>query len=155
VRNEWNGVETEDLVCAQLAPFVDLIGSRIAVHSPKLGLKAACAPAIGLALHELATNAGRYGALSTHQGRVDICWRTDGHTLAMSWTECDGPPVSTPNQRGFGSIVIETMAEYSLDGTVDLDDLPSGLIWRLNCPVANALQVRERQSNLGGTGKSN
>jgi PAS domain S-box-containing protein len=155
VRNEWNGVEIEDLVRTQLAPFGDLIGSRIAVHGPKLGLKAASAQAIGLALHELATNAGKYGALSTHKGRVDICWRTDGETLAMSWSECDGPPVSMPNQRGFGTIVIETMAEYSLDGTVDLDYLPSGLIWRLTCPVANALEPWERESNLRGRGKSN
>jgi PAS domain S-box-containing protein len=155
VRNEWNGAEIEDLVRTQLAPFADLIGSRIAVHGPKLGLKAASAQAIGLAVHELATNAGKYGALSTHKGRVDICWRTDGQTLAMSWSECDGPPVSMPSQRGFGTIVIETMAEYSLDGTVDLDYLPSGLIWRLACPAANALEPWERESNLGGRGKSN
>src|SRR5260370_736249 len=74
VRNEWNGVEVEDLARAQLAPFAGLIGSRIAVHGPKLRLKAASAQAIGLALHELATNAGKYGALSTDTGRVDISW---------------------------------------------------------------------------------
>jgi PAS domain S-box-containing protein len=146
VRNEWIRVEIEDLVRTQLAPFVDLIGSRIAVHGPKLGLKADSAQAIGLALHELATNAGKYGALSTHKGRVDICWRTDGQTLTMSWTECDGPPVSTPNQRGFGTTVIETMAEYSLDGTVDLNYSSSGLTWRLTCPVANALEPWEQRS---------
>jgi PAS domain S-box-containing protein len=144
VRNEWNRVEIEDLVRAQLAPFVDLIGSRVAVHGPRLGLKADSAQAIGLALHELATNAGKYGALSTRKGRVDICWRTDGQRLTMSWTECDGPPVSTPNQRGFGTTVIERLAEYSLDGTVDLSYPPSGLTWRLTCPVANALQPREQ-----------
>src|SRR6202007_1056825 len=87
VRDEWKGVETEDLVRAQLAPFVDLIGSRIAVKGPKLRLKAAGAQAIGLELHELATNAGKYGALSPGTGRVDICWTTDGQTFTMSWVE--------------------------------------------------------------------
>jgi PAS domain S-box-containing protein len=139
VRNEWKGVEIEDLVRAQLAHFADLIGSRIAVHGPKLRLKAAGAQAIGLALHELATNAGKYGALSTDTGRVDICWGTDGDTFTMSWVERDGPPVSAPKRRGFGTIVMETMAERSVDGTVDFDYAPSGVTWRLTCPAANTL----------------
>src|SRR5258706_15581649 len=81
VRNEWKGVDIADLVRAQLAHFADLIGSRIAVHGPKLRLNAASAQAIGLALHELATNAGKYGALSTDRGRVDLRWGTDGDSL--------------------------------------------------------------------------
>jgi PAS domain S-box-containing protein len=139
VRGEWKGVETEGLVRAQLAPFADLIGSRIAVHGPKLRLKAASAQAIGLALHELATNAGKYGALSTNRGRVDICWATDGDSFTMSWVERDGPPVSKPKRRGFGTIVMEAMTERSVDGKVDLDYAPSGVAWRLTCPAANAL----------------
>jgi PAS domain S-box-containing protein len=70
VRNEWHGVNVEDLVRAQLAHFADLVGSRIATHGPKLRLNAAGAHAIGLALHELATNAGKYGALSTDACRL-------------------------------------------------------------------------------------
>jgi PAS domain S-box-containing protein len=141
VRNEWNGVEIEDLVRVQLAPFADLIGSRIAVRGPKLRLKAASAQAIGLVLHELATNAGKYGALSTDRGRVIVCWGIEGDTLTMSWTERDGPPVSPPERRGFGTIVMEAMAEHSMDGTVELDYAPSGVTWRLTCPAANALET--------------
>jgi PAS domain S-box-containing protein len=140
VRNEWNGVDVEDLVCAQLAHFADLIDSRIAVHGPKLRLKAASAQAIGLALHELATNAGKYGALSVDTGRVDVCWGNDNDMLTMSWTEREGPPVSPPKQRGFGTIVMEAMTEYSVDGAVDLDYAPSGLTWRLICPAASVLE---------------
>jgi two-component sensor histidine kinase len=140
VRNEWKGVEIEDLVHAQLAHFTDLIGSRIAVNGPKLRLNAASAQAIGLALHELATNAGKYGALSTDAGQVDIRWGTDGNTLTMSWTERDGPLVSAPSRRGFGTIVMDTMAERSVDGTVDLDYASSGLTWCLTCPAATVLE---------------
>jgi PAS domain S-box-containing protein len=144
VRSDWNGVEIEDLVRAQLAHFAGPIGSRIDVHGPKLRLQAAAAQAIGLALHELATNAGKYGALSTERGRVDICWRRDGDTFTMSWTERDGPPVSPPERRGFGTIVMKAMAERSVGGAVDLDHAPSGVTWRLTCPAANALEPRER-----------
>jgi PAS domain S-box-containing protein len=117
VRNEWNGVEIEDLVRAQLAHFADLVGSRIAMHGPKLRLNPASAQAIGLALHELATNAGKYGSLSTDAGRVDVSWGADGDTLTMSWTEREGPPVSAPQRRGFGTIVMEAVTERSVDGT--------------------------------------
>jgi PAS domain S-box-containing protein len=140
IRNEWKGVEIEDLVRAQLAHFADLIGPRIAVQGPRLLLRGAPAQAIGLALHELSTNAGKYGALSNDTGRVDIRWGCDGETLTMSWTERDGPPVSAPERRGFGTIVMKTMAERSLDGAVQLDYAASGLIWRLTCPTANALE---------------
>jgi PAS domain S-box-containing protein len=139
VRDEWKGVESEDLVHAQLAPFADLIGSRIVVQGPELRLKANAAQAIGLALHELATNAGKYGALSTDAGRVDICWATDGNIFTMSWVERDGPPVSAPKRRGFGTVVMQEMAEDTVDGTVDLDYAPSGVTWRLTCPAANTL----------------
>jgi PAS domain S-box-containing protein len=139
-RGEWKGVETEDLVHAQLAPFADLIGSRIVVHGPELRLMAAGAQAIGLALHELATNAGKYGALSMDTGRVDICWATDGDIFTMSWTERDGPQVSPPQRRGFGNIVMREMAERSLDGRVELDYPPAGVTWCLTCPTANVLE---------------
>jgi two-component sensor histidine kinase len=155
VRNEWNGVEVEDLARAQLAPFAGLIGSRIAVHGPKLRLKAASAQAIGLALHELATNAGKYGALSTNTGRVDIFWGCDGDTFTMSWTEREGPPVSAPKRRGFGTIVMQAMTERSMDGAVNLDYAPSGLTWRLTCPAVNALEPWEREPNFWGREKSN
>ncbi len=140
IRNEWHGVEIDDLVRAQLAPFADLIGSRITVHGARLRLKAASAQAVGLALHELATNAGKYGALSTDAGLVDVSWEMDHDTFVMSWIERGGPPVSAPKRRGFGTTVIETMAERSVEGTVDLNYAPSGVNWRLTCPSTNALE---------------
>jgi PAS domain S-box-containing protein len=149
VRNNWRGAEIKDLVHAQLAHFADLIGSRIATDGPKLRVNEACAQAIGLALHELATNAGKYGALSTDAGRVDVVWGTDGDTFGMSWTERDGPPVSAPKRRGFGTIVMGAMTERSVDGKVDIDYSPSGLTWHLSCPTVGALESQEREQISG------
>src|SRR5262249_7908976 len=100
VRNEWQGVDVEDLVRTQLAHFADLVGSRITAHGAPVRLNAAAAQAIGLALHELATNAGKHGALSVDAGHVDLGWRLDGDIFAMNWTESKGPPVSQPKRRG-------------------------------------------------------
>jgi PAS domain S-box-containing protein len=144
IRNAWHGVEAEDLVRAQLAPFADHIGSRIVVRGPKLRLDAASAQAIGLALHELTTNAGKYGALSQDTGRLDVGWGTEGDTFTMSWTERDGPPVFPPQRRGFGTIVMQEMAERSVDGRVELDYGLSGVTWRLTCPAANVLEPDQR-----------
>jgi PAS domain S-box-containing protein len=140
IRNSWLGVEVEDLVRAQLAPFADLVGSRIVVRGAKLCLTAAAAQAVGLALHELAINAGKYGALSKDSGRVEIGWWIAGETFNMRWTERDGPAVYAPQRRGFGTVVMQEMAERSLDGKVDLDYAPAGLSWRLTCPAVNALE---------------
>jgi two-component sensor histidine kinase len=96
------------------------------VRGPKLRLSAASAQAVGLALHELATNAGKYGALSMDAGRLDVGWGTEGETFTMSWTERDGPQVSLPQRRGFGTIVMQEMAERSVNGAVKLDYAPSG-----------------------------
>jgi len=145
VRNEWKGVEIEDLVRAQLAHFADLVGSRVAVRGPKLYLNAASAQAVGLALHELATNAGKYGALSTDTGRVDIRWGTNGDIFTMGWTEREGPPVTAPKRRGFGTIVMEAMTERSVGGKVDLDFASSGLSWRLVCPAVDAMEPANYQ----------
>jgi two-component sensor histidine kinase len=118
IRNEWKGVDIEDLVRSQLAPSADIIGSRIALRGPKLRLKPAATQAVGLALHELATNAGKYRALSTNNGRVEIWWQATARLLIMSWTENGGPPVVVPTRRGFGSTVLNTMAKHSLGGEV-------------------------------------
>jgi PAS domain S-box-containing protein len=145
VRNEWNGVWIADLVRAQLAHFSDLIGSRIVLHGGPLRLNAASAQAIGLALHELSTNAGKYGALSNDTGRVTVAWQTEGDTFRMDWTESGGPPVTPPQRRGFGTVVMETMAERTVGGKIDLDYQPSGVTWRLTCPAANVLERMERE----------
>ena len=146
IRNDWQGAPLEDLVRAQLAHFADLIESRIAVNGEELHLNAAAAQAIGLSLHELATNAVKYGALSTDAGRVDVGWRLDGHIFTMSWKESNGPPVRPPERQGFGSTVISSMVRRTVSGEVQLGYAASGLEWRLTCPAANALERRDAGS---------
>ncbi len=151
-RNEWKGVDVEELVRAQFSHFADLIGCRIILDGPKLRFNTAGAQAIGLALHELATNAGKYGALSADRGRVDLRWNFSDNAFTMSWTEREGPSVFRPKRRGFGVTVIEKIAASNLGGTVDLDYAPSGLTWCPTCPAGNAL---ERRNGDRFEGKSN
>jgi two-component sensor histidine kinase len=141
IRNHWQGADLEELVRAQLAPFADLVGTRIAADGPKLRLNAVAAQAVGLTFHELATNAGKYGALSTEAGRVDIRWKMiDTDTFSMSWTESNGPAVRQPDRRGFGSTVIDSLAKQSLSGEVEIDYGCSGLVWHLTCPAAKCVE---------------
>jgi PAS domain S-box-containing protein len=144
VKNEWKGVGLDELVRSQLAHFEDLIGTRIEIRGPALFVTAPAAQAIGMALHELATNAGKYGALADGDGRVGIEWgleREDARaqTFVMAWREQGSHPVAPPSKRGFGSTVICEMAELSLDAKVNLNIPATGLNWRLQCPALRVL----------------
>jgi len=110
------------------------------LDGPQLRLNRTAAQAIGMVLHELATNASKYGALSTDAGHVDIAWRTDDDLFKMSWTERNGPPVRPPDRRGFGTTVIESMAKQAVNGAVELEYDTAGVAWRLTCPRGNALE---------------
>jgi two-component sensor histidine kinase len=118
------------------------------VHGLPICLNAAAAQAIGLALHELATNAGKYGALSVKAGHVEVGWLLDGDVFAMTWSESNGPPVSPPERRGFGSVVVISMVKQTIDGESELDYVSSGVVWKLACPAANALERSAHHKNM-------
>jgi PAS domain S-box-containing protein len=141
VRSEWRGVEIEDLVRAQLAHFADLIGERIMIEGPHLSVTPSAAQSIGMALHELATNAGKYGSLSDDHGGVTIDWRLENGQFSIGWIEHDGPRVKPPKRRGFGSTIISAVAEASVGGAVELDYASTGVVWRLKCSASRALSV--------------
>jgi two-component sensor histidine kinase len=145
IKSDWRGIEIPELVHAQLHQFKDLIGARIVVEGMAARLTAAAAQAVGMALHELATNAAKYGSLSTNEGRVRIRWDISKRReplFTMQWTEECGPAVSAPTRRGFGSLVMGPIVESALRGKVEIDFLESGLTWKLRAPIATALETR-------------
>lgn len=135
VRNQIDGACLEDLARSQLAHFSDLLDVRIHMKGPPLSVDPEAAQAIGMAFHELATNAGKYGALSTETGEVFISWASRDGQLDLSWVEQGGPPVQPPSRSGFGTIVLETLVRMSLSGDVQCDFAPDGLRWTLTCPA--------------------
>lgn len=141
VDNEWKGVQLDTLIRAQLSHFHDLIGGRITFAGEDVSVSPSAGQTIGMALHELTTNASKYGALSNDRGRITIAWQrivSEGSDrFVMTWTEFDGPPVVPPNRSGFGSTVTGKMVRMSLDADVTMDFAPSGISWRLDCPLEN------------------
>jgi PAS domain S-box-containing protein len=140
MRNEWRGISIQDLVKVQLTTFEDLFGTRITMSGPKLKLTPAAAQNLGLALHELVTNAGKYGALSSHEGCIDIAWRHEDAQFSLSWVERNGPPVQMPDRRGFGTRVISTVIESSIGAHVEMNYARSGFIWSMECSAGKALE---------------
>jgi two-component sensor histidine kinase len=144
VEKEWKGVELDTLVRAQLSHFKDLIGVRIIIGGAQVHLSPPSVQTIGMAIHELTTNASKYGALSDDNGRITIAWQIvsilDAEHLVMAWTETDGPKVIPPQRSGFGSTVTEKMVKFGLNGEVLREFAPSGFCWRLQCPLENVVE---------------
>jgi two-component sensor histidine kinase/CheY-like chemotaxis protein len=151
INNQWRSLDLSTLVRAQLVPLEDLIARRIAIDGAPLLVAASAAQTIGIAMHELATNAIKHGALSGPSGKVSLSWlikedEAGQRRFLMSWLESGGPPVNVPARRGFGSRVIKNMVELGLDGEVRLDFAPSGLQWLLDCPLGKISEDADQKS---------
>jgi two-component sensor histidine kinase len=110
-------------------------GMRINISGPEITLDGRRAHALTLALHELATNAVKYGAFSTELGQVDVEWTVDNGQLDLVWRERGGPKVTAPAQRGFGSVLVTRNLSVAFGGTAELEFDPGGLVCRLNAAV--------------------
>jgi PAS domain S-box-containing protein len=144
VKSEWKGVEVCELVKAQLAHFKELIGTRVLLDGPPAQLTPQAAQGVGMALHELATNAVKYGALSNSGGRVRIVWKITADptpAFSISWLEDGGPEVAAPGRKGFGQMVIGRMAEAAVQGVAAITYGESGLSWNLIAPLEDTLTV--------------
>lgn len=135
VKSNWSSVKLEDLVRSQLAHFESLLDDRISICGPPVSVSPHVAQAVGMALHELGTNAAKHGSLSNDVGRVSITWALSAQEFEMSWSETGGPRVSEPKTLGFGSTVIDRMVRASIKGDVLAEFASTGFTWRLRCPV--------------------
>lgn len=139
VQEGWHGASLPELVRLELGPYASRSQAQVVTDGPDLVIKPEAAQSLGLALHELAENAAKYGALSRADGRVALTWRrmpaAEGHGVEMVWAESNGPSVSAPERRGFGTLVIERNLARSLDAEVELAFLPDGVRFRVVIPV--------------------
>ena len=137
-QTRWRGVGLNDLVRDQLAPYASQANVKIA--GPNIVLSATATQALAMVLHELATNAAKYGALST-SGAVSVTWQkplagAGVSTLTVIWRELDGPSVSPPRQSGFGTSLIRDLIPHELGGRVDLTFDADGVRCRIDIPLA-------------------
>jgi|GEM_PF-1402723 len=125
----------QTMIERQIGPYTSDLGAQVKLGGQDVELSGPSAHAIGLVLHELATNAAKYGALSLPRGIIEISWQDAANGLLdLTWEEKNGPAVSSPERKGFGSRLIKQSLEYSLGGTADLEYARDGLIARLQFP---------------------
>ena len=132
--SRWEGADLNRLVEEEFAPYRAGGKERVAARGPVVVLPPATAQTIALALHELATNAAKYGALSTGAGRVELTWQIKDARLELSWKESNGPQIVPPDRRGYGSRAIVAGIERQLGGLVKFDWQTNGLRCTLSVP---------------------
>jgi two-component sensor histidine kinase len=125
-------------VHSQFEAFIDPASGRVSTEGPDVRLTAQAGSTLAIALHELATNAAKYGALSNADGRVTIRWQDEQHDVTRSfrlvWQESGGPPVTVPQRRGFGSKVLGRLTAGALEGEAILEYRVDGLVWLFIAP---------------------
>ncbi len=138
LRTEWEAVDLEELINMALAHAPSL-SQRVSINGPQVVIAPDAVLPLVLALHELETNAIKYGALSSSSGRIDIVWRVIGDReqaqLSLRWTELDGPPVIQTGRTGFGSRLATTLLQQKVSGVVDYCLAPAGAMWHLIAPL--------------------
>lgn len=145
-KNDWRGASLRELLLAGLAPFAQKGAGRIDLAGEDIMLHSDSAPALAMVIHELATNAAKYGALSTPTGHVSAQWEmTAGspNVLTIRWTESGGPPVIASSRRGFGLTFIERVAAHQLDGQASIEFAAQGLRCEIAFPIAGERDSRK------------
>lgn len=135
VKRAWREVPISELVEGQLA-FLNATSGEVRIGGPDYALSPRAAEIIGMAIHELATNSVKYGALSVAGGNVEVAWDRSAERFTMTWAESGGPPARQPERTGFGTTLIRDVPRHSLEAEVVLDYRPDGLRWSLTCDAS-------------------
>lgn len=138
-QSKWQSAELQDVAVRVLQPYRLNNPERVRMFGPNVPLSPRLAVVLSMILHEIATNAAKYGALSNDSGTVTLDWEviqeSAGRKLRLVWTEAGGPPVTAPVQRGFGSRLIERSTRDQLGGEATVDFLPRGVVYTISCAL--------------------
>jgi two-component sensor histidine kinase len=137
-RENWDGANLREIVAQAVEPYRRADENRFKIGGPAVRLSPRMALALAMALQELATNAVKYGALSNASGHVEITWKVERGReprLKLRWCETGGPSVEAPHRRGFGARLLERSLAQDLDGAVNLQFDPAGLVCTVDAPV--------------------
>jgi two-component sensor histidine kinase/CHASE1-domain containing sensor protein len=148
VDGEWSGAMLYDLLEGELSPF----GARVAMHGPAVRVNSQMAQHFAMAVHELATNAVKYGALSSPLGRVAIDWSVkegaDGERFRFSWVEEGGPPASEPGREGFGQTLLRRLIGSTVGAEPEIEYAPTGLRYTFECDLARVGEHAGRRPSI-------
>jgi two-component sensor histidine kinase len=138
-REKWQGSELQEVISRVLQPYRLNSAERVRMRGPVVPLSPRLAVVLAMIVHEIATNAAKYGALSNETGTVTLDWEVfterAGSKLRLIWTEAGGPPVVAPVRHGFGSRLIERSARDQLGGEATVDFLPRGVVYTVTCSL--------------------
>lgn len=143
----WAAAAIRNLVDEHVGRFADAASTETRLSGPDLRISPRAAESLGLALHELATNSLKYGALSLDAGSIVVAWQRsdDGSRFTMSWREDVGQPVPPPDRRGFGSFVLREIVAQQLAGRTELRHGADGIVWRIECPWETVAEIVRKE----------
>jgi len=137
-RSNWSGVRIKDLVADQLKPYAT--NHNIRIDGPEILLNPDATQAMSMVIHELTTNAAKYGALSVPEGHITVSWKREPERgLVLHWIERDGPLVKAPQREGYGTSLIRDLLSFEFGGTVDHHFLPEGVTCEIALPLERSL----------------
>ncbi len=156
--NAWGGALLQDLLWLELDPYDDDTGGRIKLAGPSVELPPELSVPLGMAFHELTTNAVKYGALSALGGQVEVDWTLQGggteRRLRLTWQERNGPPVQEPERRGFGTQLLQRVLGTQLNGEARIDYAPEGVRVTIDAalPESGVAHMEPLRPRIGASG---